>query len=154
MEPFDVDGNGCVPMEQFAKVLEKLHVDRAAAEDIAESMDLNCDGKIEWSEFVAACIHLGDEDLDDDLRRLFEKADCDGDGLLAQESIANLMASEELRGKEAVRLQPRGNAARLIRSRTDRPGDKGRTQWWRSPGTWGPSRLGIRCGLRCRDRSS
>jgi len=70
---------------------------------MGDHMDLNSDGRIEFSEFVAACLDLGSKDLEEDLRRVFESADTDDDGFLVKDDIAKLMVSDEMRGKEAVK---------------------------------------------------
>ena len=42
--------------------------------------------EVEWSDFVAACIHLGSDSLEKDLLRVFQDADVDQDGFIVQES--------------------------------------------------------------------
>ncbi|CAK0870599.1 unnamed protein product [Prorocentrum cordatum] len=61
-------------------------------------MDLNRDEYIDWTEFVAACIDLGGGLFDQELRRAFEDADSDGDGLLSQQDFSRLLAGRCVRG--------------------------------------------------------
>ena len=56
--------------------------------------------------------------------------------------------------KEARPLMARGNAARLIQSKTDWQAGRGSNQWWRSPDTSDPSRPESHCGWRCKGLSN
>mmetsp|Transcript_81335 Transcript_81335/g.242397 ORF Transcript_81335/g.242397 Transcript_81335/m.242397 type:complete len:105 (+) Transcript_81335:191-505(+) len=50
-----------------------------------------------WTEFVAACIQLGSDSLENDLFQLFQEVDGDHDGFLDKQDISKLLAVEHLR---------------------------------------------------------
>jgi len=97
-QDLDTTGSGRLDKEQIAKALEQLGIDLESARMAANEMDLSRDGKVDWTEFVASCIHLGHEAMEDDLHRVFREADTDGDGYLAKADIANILAGDHLRG--------------------------------------------------------
>lgn len=93
----DVEHYGRLDRHVLAKGLGKLGIDEVDAVAAAEAMDLNCNGIVEWTEFVAACIHLGDPDMEEDLHRIFLQVDTDGDGLLSRWDLAKLLPDEHQR---------------------------------------------------------
>lgn len=101
-DALDGAGNGRLDKAQFLTALTSLGVNQAVAREIAEAVDLNRDGAVEWSEFVAACIRPGEKALEEDLRQIFDVADSDGDGYLTREDLATLLAAEHLRGHVAA----------------------------------------------------
>jgi len=119
-EALDVARVGRLSKSQICTALERMGVSSERAPRIADAMDLSRQGSVSWTEFVAACIHLGSSSLEEDLRRLFEGADSDGDGLLSQADLAKLLAAEHLRG-EAV--------ADIFRSLVGREEDGARVDW-------------------------
>jgi calcium-dependent protein kinase len=70
--------------------------------NIADGMDLSRDGFINWTEFVAACVDFGSGIFKEDLRRFFDGADQDDDGLLSQEDLSRVLAGDHLQSKEAL----------------------------------------------------
>jgi len=95
-QDIDTEGTGRLNKETLARALKDLGVDAAVARQAADAMDTDRDGKINWTEFVAACIRLGNENFDDDLRKLFQEVDRDGDGKLSEQDLAELLSSEHL----------------------------------------------------------
>lgn len=90
----DTQGIGRLDKEQVACVLELVGVQGPLARQTADAMDLSREGKVTWTEFVAACTDLADPRYDEQLRRIFEAADSDGDDLLSQDDIASMLASD------------------------------------------------------------
>ncbi|CAE7022420.1 CPK1, partial [Symbiodinium sp. CCMP2456] len=58
---------------------------------------------LDWTEFVAALVDLGDPKAEAFLRRAFDVADSDGDGLLGLKELASMMHADEK--KHALLLQ-------------------------------------------------
>ncbi|CAE7413653.1 ubiE, partial [Symbiodinium pilosum] len=52
---------------------------------------------LDWTEFVAALADLGDPKAETFLRRGFDAADSDGDGLLGMKELASLMHADHTR---------------------------------------------------------
>jgi len=96
-QELDVAGTGRLQKAQIVSTLISLGVESGTAHKAADAMDLSRDGTVDWTEFVAACIQLGSETLQDDLWELFREADRDQDGLLDRQDVAQLLAVEHLR---------------------------------------------------------
>jgi len=92
---FSETGDGRLTTAQTAKFLWRLNIAETCALKAADAMDLDRDGSIDWTEFVAACICLGGEDLDKALWEIFCKADSDGDNLLSQSDLGKLLPHDD-----------------------------------------------------------
>eukprot|EP00928_Gymnodinium_smaydae_P080856 TRINITY_DN64476_c0_g1_i1.p1 TRINITY_DN64476_c0_g1~~TRINITY_DN64476_c0_g1_i1.p1 ORF type:complete len:881 (+),score=227.84 TRINITY_DN64476_c0_g1_i1:93-2735(+) len=93
----DESGSGRLEVRDVALALERrLGAEaRTEAVEAASAMDLNRDGHVDWSEFVAACVDLGSPRLEADLRRVFDEADGDGDALLDADDVAKLLLADD-----------------------------------------------------------
>lgn len=79
-------GDLAVALEDFGRG-QDLHKSLS----IAKSMDLNGDGLVDWTEFVAACVCLSDPVFEATLRHKFQKADADCDGVLNRRELVALL---------------------------------------------------------------
>lgn len=94
---------GRLSAEQLEAALRELGgLPPSTAHEAAEAMDLTRDGTVCWTEFVAACIDLGKGIFDQDLRQIFDEADCDGDGLLGPQDVSRLLAADHLQEETAA----------------------------------------------------
>jgi len=100
-QELDLAGTGRLRKAEIERTLVSVGVDAAVAHAAADAMDLSRDGMVDWTEFVAACVQLGCDSLEDDLFDVFAEADLDQDGFLDKEDIARLLAIE-YRRNEAV----------------------------------------------------
>lgn len=98
-EHMDIDGNGQLQCPQIVAVLKECGVPKVEAIASANSMALTRKGVVHWTEFVAACIDLGDVSLEEDLRKIFDRADKDCDGRLSQKDVGDMLAGPHLRGQ-------------------------------------------------------
>jgi len=87
----DKDGTGRISKATMAAMLCEKGAVASEAEQAAEAMDMSCTGKIDWTEFVAMCIPLDHQALEDDLKQVFVLADADGDGLLSKNELASVL---------------------------------------------------------------
>merc|ERR1719335_2038616 len=74
----DADHSGFLDKDELAKALESLGVEPRLAQKAAQAADLDGDGRVDYSEFVAACISRCDARVDDMLWQAFTKIDKDG----------------------------------------------------------------------------
>jgi len=88
--------------EHVTNCLVVVGVEADTAQEIADSMDLDRNGMIDWTEFVSSCISLGDGSLDNDIRQLFDNADRDGDGLLSASDLGSMFIAEHLCEDSAI----------------------------------------------------
>jgi len=94
----DRSNTGQLHKETVVESMEREGIPKAEAREAVEAMDLNRDGRIDWTEFVSACLCLSDPKLEKDVRLIFDTADTDKDGLLTHDDVAGLLAAEHLRG--------------------------------------------------------
>lgn len=92
----DVTGVGRLDKSHIIAALVSVEIQGPLACQIADAMDVGREGKVTWTEFVAACTDLSSAAYDEHLRRAFEAADSDGDDLLSQEDIASMFATDHL----------------------------------------------------------
>eukprot|EP00434_Breviolum_minutum_P001610 symbB.v1.2.001421.t1/scaffold34.1/size402451/2 len=101
LEPFrhafigvDTEGNGSLSIDEFFEAVENLDNRKLCCDHSRwemsywfEQIDLNKDGRLDYSEFLAACLHSELHRYDDDGRgkalasHAFQVIDADGDGL-------------------------------------------------------------------------
>ncbi|EOA30208.1 hypothetical protein CARUB_v10013325mg [Capsella rubella] len=95
-DAIDVDKNGAISLEEMRQALAKDHpwkLKDARVAEILQAIDSNTDGFVDFSEFVAAALHVNQlEEHDSEKwqqrsRAAFEKFDIDGDGYITAEEL-------------------------------------------------------------------
>lgn len=89
-QQFDTDSSGCLSPSEFSDAVKKIHGGLKDS-DIARlfnAIDIDGNGEISFSEFLAASIDPRDVDIDE-LNQAFRLMDRDGSGFL---SVAKLKA--------------------------------------------------------------
>jgi len=89
---YDADNSGYLEMSEMVSVLCELGISRSIAEEAADAIDLDKDGRIAFTEFLAACMSNDTESLDAYLKPIFTKLDKDGSGTLTVDEIMKLLA--------------------------------------------------------------
>lgn len=89
--------NGRLSKSVVRDELMKHGVDQLEAQTCAEAVDFNRDGVIDWTEWAATCIPLGD--LEKELQAVFESADVNQDGLLSGEDLSRMLAMDNCNGR-------------------------------------------------------
>jgi len=82
---------GRLTTKQVGEFLESIGVEQTCAFNAADAMDLDRDGSVDWTEFVAACTYLGSADFEKFLWEMFTEADSDDDDLLSQHDLEKLL---------------------------------------------------------------
>jgi len=82
---------GRLTTKQVGEFLESIGVEQRCASNAADAMDLDRDGSVDWTEFVAACTYLGSADFEKYLWEMFTEADSDDDDLLSQRDLEKLL---------------------------------------------------------------
>jgi Ca2+-binding EF-hand superfamily protein len=95
-EEIDADFSGKLDKNQVGLLFKQLGMREKSAKSAANAMDLSREGRVSWTEFVAACVDLANDDMLKDLQMVFKKADHDRDGLLTQEDLAQLVGAQNL----------------------------------------------------------
>jgi len=70
----DRAGSGRLDVRDLAGSLEAAGLAAHEARETAEALDLNRDGEVDWTEFVAACTNLGDRAFERSLEQKFRDA--------------------------------------------------------------------------------
>eukprot|EP00930_Biecheleria_cincta_P081336 TRINITY_DN701_c0_g2_i1.p1 TRINITY_DN701_c0_g2~~TRINITY_DN701_c0_g2_i1.p1 ORF type:complete len:866 (+),score=143.08 TRINITY_DN701_c0_g2_i1:47-2644(+) len=87
----DVGGLGRLDLRVLCVALEKSGIPQKRARKAVHGMIWSADGFVGWTEFVAAVVDLGENRFVPYLRRLFEDADKDRDGLLSSQDLACIL---------------------------------------------------------------
>mmetsp|Transcript_7782 Transcript_7782/g.10992 ORF Transcript_7782/g.10992 Transcript_7782/m.10992 type:complete len:105 (-) Transcript_7782:193-507(-) len=85
----DLDGSGCVNSKELAEAMKqvKMGVDAATIDRIISEIDYVGNGKINYTEFLAATLSFSDELTDEMLLRLFKRFDVDDTGYISRENL-------------------------------------------------------------------
>ncbi|KAF8402300.1 hypothetical protein HHK36_013252 [Tetracentron sinense] len=96
IEKIDVNGDGCVDMEEFGALYETIMDERDEEEDMREAFnvfDQNGDGFITGEELrsVLASLGLKQGRTIEDCKRMIMKVDADGDGMVNFKEFKQMM---------------------------------------------------------------
>lgn len=89
---YDIDCDGHLSSNELSQALVDIGIDNDSVIHVAESLDVNCDGRIDYSEFVSCLLYMQDKLLDDVLHQTFHIFDADGDGSLSLAEMYDLVA--------------------------------------------------------------
>jgi len=103
-------------LDSLARCLSKRGLPTEALE-AAQSADADSDGKIEWSEFVAAVLPASQEMLGMGLIQAFQAFDKDGDGLLSRDEVHRLLSSWQVIGTHLTSVKTEMIVDELDKSR-------------------------------------
>mmetsp|Transcript_1806 Transcript_1806/g.5420 ORF Transcript_1806/g.5420 Transcript_1806/m.5420 type:complete len:611 (-) Transcript_1806:13-1845(-) len=92
----DSDKSGTVSAAALINALKELHVEEADAESYAHCLDVDSDGKVDYTELVAACLQFLYESLRGLLWQSFCVIDVDGNGVLRREEIQAVVTRAEV----------------------------------------------------------
>merc|ERR1712176_1010503 len=87
----DRDKDGSVDKQDLARFLESIGVPAEAAQRAVQASDLDENGTIEWSEFVAAMLPTSHELFAVSLMAAFQSLDTNCDGTLDQSEVSRLL---------------------------------------------------------------
>ncbi|WOG98234.1 hypothetical protein DCAR_0417575 [Daucus carota subsp. sativus] len=87
----DTDNSGQITLEELQKGLEKVGANLMESEinDLLESADLDNSGTIDYTEFVAAMLHLNKAQKEDHMYAAFSYFDKDGSGYITSDELQN-----------------------------------------------------------------
>lgn len=94
----DINNTGQLDKDTVIECLEMEGIEHSQAKEAVDAMKLNRGDRIDWTEFVSACLCLSDPSLEKDLRLIFDAADKDHDGFLLHDDVAGLLAADHLSG--------------------------------------------------------
>jgi len=110
----DREKTGSLSKEECTAGLIRLGVPTAVAAETAASLDVDGDGRIDYSELVAGVITFFDDHLDVQLWKVFTSMDTDGSGTLELDEIRTLLKQGELHNLGLV--PPEADIERTLRA--------------------------------------
>eukprot|EP00931_Biecheleriopsis_adriatica_P057885 TRINITY_DN34376_c0_g1_i1.p1 TRINITY_DN34376_c0_g1~~TRINITY_DN34376_c0_g1_i1.p1 ORF type:complete len:949 (-),score=200.78 TRINITY_DN34376_c0_g1_i1:14-2557(-) len=93
-ESFDTDGSGELSSTELVNGLRKLGVDDDEVMHVADAIDVNGNGQVEYSEFIAGIWQAQGQLAEDVLYHAFHIFDLNKDGSLSEYELQNLLRSE------------------------------------------------------------
>jgi calcium-dependent protein kinase len=95
---YDADNTGCLESDELIAALREMGCDAETASRAAKAIDLDQNGLIEYTEFVAACISMFDDRHEAYLWQIFSKMDKEGRGVLTHQDIEELLMEGQKHG--------------------------------------------------------
>jgi len=92
-EKMDKNGDGILSQDEITEGLQKLgYIEKKDVEEIITAMDMNKNGQIEYTEFLAAMMdHRKYEHDDEKIKMAFKHLDFDDSGFIERNEIVKLM---------------------------------------------------------------
>lgn len=120
---FDDEGTGMLQESILVRKFVSCGYDEQQAKRAAAAMNLSQNkNAVDWTEFVAACIDLGNPKIEPCIQMIFHNADKDTDGLLSLQDVRSLLPEGHRNAKEAAQaifLQITGRASETGGERMD-----------------------------------
>ena len=88
----DTDNDGVVTFDEFKTHLEKFDLKTNAKEAFA-ALDMDGSGSLQYSEFIAASIHVSEDQLGEAVEDAFAKLDLDGSKSLTRAELCRMLPS-------------------------------------------------------------
>merc|ERR1712151_953558 len=91
---FDVDGDASLNADELRRTFAEMGIhDDAVCDKIFQTLDVDSDGMLSFSEFSAGLLVLFKDLLDDRLHKLFLRRDKDGSGFLDYEEAKEFLSN-------------------------------------------------------------
>jgi len=92
----DKDGTGTLPLDEVSRGISAAGVSQADLEQLKSQMDVNRDGQMSYTEFLAACMDQKKLQESDDLCwRAFKAFDLDNDGAIKLSEVRRILGTNE-----------------------------------------------------------
>jgi len=105
-EAMDTDKSGAITLDELREGLKAKGsaIPTAELERIMHDADINGDGTIDYQEFLAATIHLGKLEQEDNLYKAFQHFDTDHSGFISKDELLAALAGhpDALQSVEAI----------------------------------------------------
>lgn len=89
----DEDGNGSLNVSEVKAAMQKANLmDGGDAREMVNGLDINHDGVVGYSEFLAATLELKNHLQQDIIQAVFRKFDLDGDGKISRAELTAVIA--------------------------------------------------------------
>jgi len=94
-EVLDKDGDGQLSVVEFVDGFRQVGVSEGDIEDMVDSLDINCSGTVEYSEFIAGCLGERKELVDTTLFHAFNVFDINHDGVITLDELRTILGSDD-----------------------------------------------------------
>lgn len=111
----DTDCDGTLSTAELAAGLAELGVDPDAISQLVDVVDMNNDGHIQYSEFVASLLHTQGKLVEDILLTAFHVIDVNGDGQISLDELSAMLSS----GGPLVSVLPDGKTVEQVLNEVD-----------------------------------
>lgn len=91
---FDTENNGVLSFEEFKKALENLNYDEATMSEIFDSIDVNQNGYIMYTEWLAATIEAHGHIEEDRIAEAFDRLDSDDTGYISRANLKEVLGKD------------------------------------------------------------
>lgn len=92
----DTNGDGTLSLKEVERGLGQANVDTKRLESMVRHVDSNNSGRIDYTEFIAACMHRKQVLREDVCMQAFRQFDRNGDGEISAQELQHLLGTTRL----------------------------------------------------------
>ncbi|GAX17198.1 hypothetical protein FisN_10Lh047 [Fistulifera solaris] len=93
-QEFDKTQDGVLSFDEFRQALEKMNYPEDTLAEIFDSVDLNQNGHIMWTEFLAATIEAHGHIGEDRIAEAFDRIDADDSGYISRQNLKDFLGDQ------------------------------------------------------------
>ncbi|GKY91060.1 hypothetical protein MPSEU_000078800 [Mayamaea pseudoterrestris] len=93
-EAFDKNRNGIVTFEEFKMALERSALSDEVLKEVFDSVDINKDGHLRYTEFLAATVEAHGHISEDRIADAFDRLDSDGTGFISKKNLQEILGED------------------------------------------------------------
>jgi calcium-dependent protein kinase len=93
-DAYDTANNGIISFEEFQEALKKANYSEKDIKDIFDSVDVNANGHVMYTEFIAATLEAQGQVEEERIAEAFDRLDVDNSGYISKENMLEFLGKD------------------------------------------------------------
>jgi calcium-dependent protein kinase len=93
-DAYDTANNGIISFEEFREALAKANYSEKDIKDMFESVDVNANGHVMYTEFIAATLETQGQLEEERIAEAFDRLDVDNSGFVSKENMLEFLGKD------------------------------------------------------------